>query len=375
MAEPTGDNTPKSGEPRDYARGARDGVGALLRASRIRCGEDLPQVAEMLCIRLCYLEAIEEGRFDDLPGPAYMLGFVRTYANHLGLDGEEVIRRLRAETEIAAAKPELSFPVPLSDSSVPSGAVVMVGLVAAAVAYGAYLAGTSRDGGQIARVSPVPERLAKDTARIGAPPPAATAAALPASEPVQSEPIQSEPVKSAPAPEPSPPAASPPPLAPSVATAIVPPSAASFGPAAEPVPPAGGRQIESPPVSASAPTPAPASPPAPTQVAVAVSPPAPAAPPIEPAKRSRIEVRAKADSWIQVRDGGLGELLLTRLLREGETFAVPNRSGLTLLTGNAGALEIRVDGVAVPALGPEGAVRRSIALDVERLKQGTAATD
>jgi cytoskeleton protein RodZ len=102
----------------------------------------------------------------------------------------------------------------------------------------------------------------------------------------------------------------------------------------------------------------------------------PAAPaPPAPAPRSRIEVRAKADSWIQVRDGGVNELLLTRLLREGETYTVPDRSGLTLLTGNAGALEIRVDGAAVPALGPDGAVRRSIALDAERLKQGTAATE
>ncbi len=112
-----------------------NGIGALLRASRIRLGQELPQVADALRIRLCHLEAIEENRFGDLPGPAYTLGFVRTYANHLGLDGEEVIRRLRAETEIAAAKPQLSFPVPLSDSSVPSGAVVMVGLIVAVVAY------------------------------------------------------------------------------------------------------------------------------------------------------------------------------------------------------------------------------------------------
>ncbi|MEK7246040.1 MAG: RodZ domain-containing protein [Pseudomonadota bacterium] len=361
MIEPTDDRTPKSDEPRFRARGAHDGVGALLRASRIRCGEELPEVAEALRIRLCHLEAIEEGRFADLPGPAYVLGFVRTYANHLGLDSEEVTRRLRAETEIAVVKLELTFPVPLSDSSVPSGAVVMVGLLAATVAYGAYLAGTSRDGGQIARVSPVPERLARDSARIGASPPAATAASLPANEPVTSEPI-----KSAPAISFSPAAASPPSLSPSVATAIVPPSAAALALVAGAVPPVGGRQTESPPVPTATVAPAPA------QVAVAVATPPP---PVAPAKPPRIEVRAKADSWIQVRDGGAGEFLVTRLLREGETFAVPDRSGLTLLTGNAGALEIRVDGAAVPALGPEGAVRRAIALDVERLKQGTAASD
>jgi cytoskeleton protein RodZ len=52
---------------------------------------------------------------------------------------------------------------------------------------------------------------------------------------------------------------------------------------------------------------------------------------------------------------------------------VPDRPGLTLLTGNAGALEVLVDGEAVPAIGPKGQVRRDIALDPERLKSGTAA--
>lgn len=363
------ENKPTSSDVQDGARDARDGIGALLRASRIRLGEELPQVADALRIRLCHLEAIEAGRFSELPGPAYTLGFVRTYANHLGLDGEEVIRRLRAETEIAAVKPQLSFPVPLSDSSVPSGAVVMVGLIVAAVAYGAYLTGTSRDDGPVARVSPVPERLARDESRNPSPP-AATAAALPAEG-------ESKPAKTLAAPAVAAlPATT---VSPTVVTSVAPPSAASFdissAPPASPVPipvvaptPPPAQSAATP--SASAPMPAAVAPP----VQVAVATPVPSAQP-SPIKRSRIEVLAKADSWIQVRDGGANELLLTRLLREGEIYAVPDRAGLTLLTGNAGALEIRVDGTPVPALGPEGAVRRSIALDAERLKQGLAAAE
>ncbi len=363
----------KSGEDVG-ARGSRDGVGALLRASRVRCGEELPQVAGALRIRLCHLEAIEAGRFDDLPGPAYALGFVRTYANYLGLDGEEVVRRLRAETEIADAKPSLSFPVPLSDSSMPSGAVVMVGLLVAAVAYGAYLVGTSRDGDTIARVSPVPERLAQDNGRTSSPP-AATAAALPAIEEGRSPVSLPAPAAAA---QPSPA------VSPSVATVVAPPSASSFGASTEvPSAPPSAVTAAAPASPAPAPIPAPeaaaaspsASAPPATQVAVATPAPAVSAPPAETPKRPRIEVLAKADSWIQVRDGVANELLLTRLLREGETYMAPERTGLSLLTGNAGALEIRVDGAAVPPLGPEGAVRRSIALDAERLKQGTAVSD
>ena len=73
------------------------GVGGLLKASRLRIGEDLRDIADILKIRYVYLEAIEDGRFDDLPGATYSRGFIRTYAEHLGLDSDEVIRRRSEE--------------------------------------------------------------------------------------------------------------------------------------------------------------------------------------------------------------------------------------------------------------------------------------
>jgi len=87
----------------------------------------------------------------------------------------------------------------------------------------------------------------------------------------------------------------------------------------------------------------------------------------------RIVVRAKVNSWIQVRDDASGELLLTRMLRAGDEYHVPNREGLSLLTGNAGALEIVVDGTIAPAIGATGDVRRNVALDADRLLAGDAA--
>ena len=88
-----------------------------------------------------------------------------------------------------------------------------------------------------------------------------------------------------------------------------------------------------------------------------------------------IVILAKSDSWIQVRDGIARKLLVTRLLRAGDSYAVPDRPGLTLLTGNAGALEILVGGKAVAPIGGVGAVRRNVALDAERLRAGTAVID
>ena len=88
-----------------------------------------------------------------------------------------------------------------------------------------------------------------------------------------------------------------------------------------------------------------------------------------------IVVRAKSDSWIQIRDGIARRLLVTRRLRAGDSYLVPDRPGMSLLTGNAGALEILVGGKAVPSIGGIGAVRRNVALDAERLRSGTAVID
>ena len=88
-----------------------------------------------------------------------------------------------------------------------------------------------------------------------------------------------------------------------------------------------------------------------------------------------ILVRARTNSWIQVRDDIAGELLLTRLLRAGDSYAVPDRPGLKLSTGNAGALEILVGGEPVPSIGSEGTVLRGVALDAEKLRAGTAVAE
>ena len=93
----------------------------------------------------------------------------------------------------------------------------------------------------------------------------------------------------------------------------------------------------------------------------------------DPDGGSRVVIRAAEDSWVEVRDGE-GELLLTRVLREGDRYHVPDRAGLTLVTGNAGALKFSVDGDEVADIGPPGTVRRNVRLDPQALKDGTAHT-
>ncbi len=136
-------------------------VGSELRAARQRLGWALPDVANGLRIRLVYLEAIEEGRLSALPGNAYAVGFVRTYATSLGLDPDEVARRFRAESQDVNKKTELTFPAPVPTRGVPAGAVVLLGLLIAGGAYVGWLRYTGNDDTHVAQpATPPPDRLA-----------------------------------------------------------------------------------------------------------------------------------------------------------------------------------------------------------------------
>lgn len=66
-------------------------LGPVLRAAREARGESLADVAAILKLSVRQLEAIEGERFGDLPGPAFVKGFVRNYGRHLGVDVEPMI--------------------------------------------------------------------------------------------------------------------------------------------------------------------------------------------------------------------------------------------------------------------------------------------
>jgi cytoskeletal protein RodZ len=63
-------------------------IGRSLRDARVRQGLELTQLEAETKIRAKYLRAIEEERFDQLPGDTYAKGFLRSYAERLGLDGQ-----------------------------------------------------------------------------------------------------------------------------------------------------------------------------------------------------------------------------------------------------------------------------------------------
>jgi hypothetical protein len=66
-------------------------IGSSLREARMRQKFELGDVERATRIRARYLMALEEERFDVLPGTAYAKGFLRTYADHLGLDAQRFV--------------------------------------------------------------------------------------------------------------------------------------------------------------------------------------------------------------------------------------------------------------------------------------------
>lgn len=72
-------------------------IGAYMRDLRLYYALDVPQVAERLHIRAKYIQAIEEGRLEQMPGKVYARGYIVTYAEFLGLDAEAIATQYMGE--------------------------------------------------------------------------------------------------------------------------------------------------------------------------------------------------------------------------------------------------------------------------------------
>lgn len=370
-----------------------DGVAALLRRRREELGRDTATVARQLRIRAVYIQAIEEGRLQDLPGTAYAVGFVRAYADYLGLDGNSIVSDYRDELARRSRQNQLIWPVDQVEyKHFPSGIIIAVCLALAIAITGGWYFASQPGGTGIDLIDQVPEFMKRQTGEstadesggdqsdtsvpVTTPTTAQAASAAPDLPPVEVpvEPAVQFDVVPAPLAEleggtvplpgtlPVDAAGTPQGVSTSGAdapngqglssaqqtgteqataaateslvesvggpvgdTAVDP--AASTGGAATVPGSAGGAGAEQ---SAALPTP-------------------------------RIVLRAAKDSWVEIFDANQ-KVVLQRILRAGETYAVPEQNGLVMNTGNAGGLVIEVDGRAQPSLGSIGVVKRGISL-------------
>jgi len=362
-------------------------VGAELRGAREYRGWELEALAASLRIRSLYLEAIEDGRVADLPGNAYALGFLRTYAATLGLDADDIARRFRAEVAEVNTKTELTFPAPVPDRGVPAGVVVVLGLVLAIGAYVGWYTLADR-AAPPNPVMPVPERLARladptaltpphppvparPTATVSTPAATGiTVTATNASRPASSMPasVPAAPPGSVAIAAVKPPAVTQPAVTQPAATPPGPATpAAAVSAVASPMAPPVASSVASPVASPAAPGVSAASNAALAAVS-SLAPPANAATqPLPPP--GTIIVRATAAAWIEVRDS-TGTVVFTKLMQPGESWTVPRQAGLVLTTGNAGGTELIVDGRPAPPLGGPGMVVRGQPLDAALIKAG-----
>lgn len=311
----------KSAPPEAPAVAGPAELGKLLCATRMRLGKDLQRIADILHIRYNYLVAIEDGRYEDLPGQAYAIGFVRAYADHLGLDGDEIVRRYKEESAGVKHKSAFEFQMPTSDSALPSGTLLLIAVVAGMLIYGVWYAVAGSDRSAVELIQEVPDRLAaiadpntiEAALPVTAAEPGANAAAVDGAD-----------------------------LAPAPDLAALGTEAST--PAGEPA------------MAALTPNP-------PT-----TPPPAAGQPPLTDV----IELRAKADVWVTLRDAKAVER--TQFMRKDEVLRLPEQGVTTLVTANANDLEILVNGKAMPPL-DAGLFARGVALDPQKLKSASAATE
>jgi cytoskeletal protein RodZ len=422
-------------------------LGAMMREMRENLGHDLESVASDLRIRLVYIEAIEAGRLSDLPGNAYISGFLRAYSDFLGLDGAEIVRRFKMAGAEISTQSRLHLPSPVEEGRLPTASILLVAAVIAAAAYGGWYYLSFADKNPIETVAKLPRELSNlvDGARnqsaptsavpqpSDVPPPTSVLSPPPVTVPTvtaQAEkPGAADTMNEATSADPAADGDNQPAVQSDAAVAAagaaaseaagISPSGATEAPAVSAIPAAEAlKESIAAPVAktvlqpaanslevANTPTalpefvvtpklPAPA--PAPKIIAKIVATPDPATRPaadirtaaVAPPERQnpsapvtqataterptggvRIVVRATADSYVAVRTGD-NEPLFSQLMRPGDSYEVPSGADLLLETGNAGGLQITIDGKRVPPLGSVGEIRRNIPLDAEKLLRG-----
>jgi cytoskeleton protein RodZ len=118
-------------------------TGGRLRAGRDAAGLSLAQLSDITKIPQRHLESLESGDFSALPGRTYALGFARTYARAVGLDGDEIVTAMRAEYTGAMPRADVA-PTPAFTPGDParvpsSGFAWVAGIVALLAAVGGYV--------------------------------------------------------------------------------------------------------------------------------------------------------------------------------------------------------------------------------------------
>ena len=294
-----------------HAESIGTSLGTHLRALREAKGGSLEDMARSTRVGIRHLEALEDERLTDLPSPVFVRGFIRAYCGFLRENPEPA---LNCYEELAATRAaEQAASVPPRPRTSWAGSSLVIGLVLLLIlGVGLVLVNLSvkKSGGN--SLPTAKTEAAKPATPTPPPAPAPSSAVTPA----------------------------PPPSAP--ATAAAPAATAALPAAGEPARPA-----------------------TPPSTAAAAAPPAPRTSSAPASGEQRLVIRAVEPTWIRVQtdEGRIAEELLPA--GASREWAAERRFLVTI--GNAGGVELTLNGRALPPLGPKGTV-------IQRLELPAAAT-
>ena len=298
--------------------------GAQLRRAREARGESVHEVAFALKLSPRQVDALERDDFDGLPGLAFLRGFMRNYARHVGLDAApllDAVQRMAGQgspdlSPIRNADGDLPAGGSRRSGSFPAGLVVLVLLVMLGTGwyFDWFRTGTATSSETV--VEPAP---------AFAPAPSQTIEPQSAMQATPQQPLVIAPTEGAPASVPSGDA-----VASGATGTAAPDTAAQAAPAGQPAASSAGDAAGA----------------APAPVAEGAAAGASEAPAASPAGTGQLSFRFGADSWVEVRDAS-GAILHSGTNRAGSTRSVQGTAPFTLVVGNAANVSLEQDGKPV----------------------------
>lgn len=262
-------------------------VGDILRRARLQKGLEIEDLEIAIRVSASHLKAIEEGRLEVLPSRVYALGFIRSYAEYVGLDSDKIIGLLKRQAGEKIAPKNIMLPDTsmLEDYSVPTAKMFALIFIFLMCILGARAFYTDNHYLSNDDIPAVPDDLKSQMTAL--------------SKPEKKSPQEK-----------------------SDETVI------SLNPSS-----------------------------ANEQTA-----------PAQTSPSNQIVLRAMENVWLEIRDANR-KTLFSRVLAVGEEYWIPpEQTGLVMTLGNAGGLQIMVDGQTLPFLGKTGQVIRNVVLDHDNLR-------
>lgn len=367
MESQQGDPQHESGERQTHVFGEREAppererIGDILRRVREQRGESLYAISDFLRIRPTFLAALENSRYDEFAADAYVTGFLKTYADYLGLDTRASVEMYRREMAGRRRKPQLNMPKPISEGRAPTVAILFGAAMAALLLYALWYWLSSSSRTQVELAPQLPRTPASEPAAASAPVRESPAEQTPAPEKEKSEP--------APLPEIT---------GKVLMTEPKPPTGISLSSALPTVPfPAGPAiktedkkaeikeeekktEVKNAEEEKKAETEKVGEP-------LKLTPGAAKDQGAQTSEKARVIVKATKETWVLITDNQ-GNTILDKMMEPGETYVVPNGKNLRLTAGNGEGVTLSLDGVELPKLGADSHIVRDVPLDPNRVK-------